>query len=106
MTFSSPNVGGHKQPFQKVTFSPSPKGHKELPGDFFFQGQLRRSRVNSEGPGSIQKVQGQLRRSRVNSEGPGSTQKVQGQLRRSRVNSEGPDFHGSHLREARSRRAL
>ena len=29
-----PLVGGHQQPLKGVTFSPSQKGHKELPGVF------------------------------------------------------------------------
>ena len=29
MTFSSPIVGGHQQPFERVTFSPSRKGHQQ-----------------------------------------------------------------------------
>ncbi len=29
VTFSSPNVGGHQQPFKRVKFSPSQKGHQQ-----------------------------------------------------------------------------
>ena len=35
VTFSFPNVGGHQEPFQKVTFSPSQKRHFESPGFAF-----------------------------------------------------------------------
>ena len=30
-----PLSGGHQQPFQRVTFSPSQKGHEELPGRYY-----------------------------------------------------------------------